>query len=333
MSDKYDGLFRKVDRQLFEMEKRSDAKISEHMSDNKQEMIDMAKRMDYRLDTYQDAVHNEQDIRLIAKDEATSLFDAFSSKHQFNVSSLRDTELHLQNLREEVDRNFKTASDENKKLRDLMEMEKSASRNRTPEVQPPTTVDQPFSQPPPHPDMARFCEQFDKKLFDLDVRILECEQYSRRESIIISGIPNHVKHHDLQNVTIDILKELGIFVKDTDISAIHRLGRVTQSNRYPVKVIVRFVNRKIVDLCHEKKSNLPKLKRTKRMDLRFFESLAPLNQEALRISKNLYDQGVIHNYYTRNGYVKIVENEHDDPVRMSHPSIIRSKFNVSNSVT
>lgn len=217
-----------------------------------------------------------------------------------------------------IDFSFNNLSDEVKRLENLI---KTSTQNSTPETQAPAnTMDD---------DVM---ENFYKKLYELDTRILECEQYSRRESVIISGIPNNVKHHDLENVTIEILKNIGIFVGTKDISAIHRLGKVSNNNKYPVRVIVRFVNRKIVDLCHERKSQLPELKRTMKMDIRFFESLAHLNLESVRLCNYLLENQQIHSFFLRNGFPKIVVKENDVPLRMVHPDLIRAKFNVPNSV-
>ena len=178
-------------------------------------------------------------------------------------------------------------------------------------------------------DTLRRFEHLEKELHKLDVRLLECEQYSRRESVIISGIPNHVQQGELEDVTLGIFKELGINIHHSDISAIHRLGGNT--TRYPTRVIVRFVNRKFADLCMNRKDQLPDLKRSLRMNLRFYESLASLNQEALRIANHLVDQGEIRKCFLRNGFVKIVTNE-NETVRVNHPEFLRENYTVPDEV-
>ena len=173
--------------------------------------------------------------------------------------------------------------------------------------------------------------QLSKQLYNLDTRILECEQYSRRESIIISGIPNCVHQNELEDVVLNILVELGINVISKDISAIHRLGK--PNSRYPTRVIVRFINRKIVDLCFSRKGQLSTLKNTLKMNLRFYESLASLNQEALKISEKLEKDGLINKFYLRNGFVKIVVNENDNPLRIDHPQVLREMFDIQASAS
>ena len=46
----------------------------------------------------------------------------------------------------------------------------------------------------------------------------------------------------------------------------------------------------------------------------------------MRIAKWMQENGIIHNYFIRNGYVKIIIDEDDDSIRIKHPDIIRRKF-------
>ena len=157
---------------------------------------------------------------------------------------------------------------------------------------------------------------------ELDVRVLECEQYSRRECLVISGVPAAIEGRDLQPTVIDILDKLGIEIAGKDISAIHRLGK-SKDSRYPARVIVKFVNRKILDICHERKDRLPNLQKELRMNIRFFDSLAQLNQESLRLCNWLKENGLIHDHFLRNGFCKIVVAENDTPIKVPHPALLR----------
>ena len=165
------------------------------------------------------------------------------------------------------------------------------------------------------------------KLFELDCRILECEQYPRRENIIISGIPSSVNHSRLKESVIDICSTLGLDLDENDISACHRLGKKRDS-RWPANVIVRFVNRGSVDFLMEKRDRLKDraIRNQLDMNLRFFENLAPKNGESLRIGKWLLEEELIESYFIRNGFLKIVVNEGDDPIRIRHPDELRKKF-------
>ena len=170
----------------------------------------------------------------------------------------------------------------------------------------------------------------EKAFLDFDIRLLECEQYSRRESVIFSGIPDHVHHNQLEPTVINIIDQMGLSIHPKDISAIHRLGK--PNGRYPARVIVKFVNRKIANFCFDNKNVLPSLKDQLKMNLRIFESLANLNQEALRICTWLKDNNLIDRHYLRNGYSKIVCSEGDNPVKVTHPSYLRAKFDIPDNI-
>ena len=49
------------------------------------------------------------------------------------------------------------------------------------------------------------------------------EQYSRRNNVELSGIPNSICDEDLENTVINICKESGIDVDARDIEGCHRL--------------------------------------------------------------------------------------------------------------
>ena len=68
------------------------------------------------------------------------------------------------------------------------------------------------------------------------------EQYGRRESIEISGIPDNIEQKNLEDEVIKVFKEAKVEVhgrelRSDDISACHRIGKRGAT-------IVRFVNRK-----------------------------------------------------------------------------------------
>ena len=176
--------------------------------------------------------------------------------------------------------------------------------------------------------MAKIIEA---RIMELDVRVLECEQYSRRECLVISGVPAAIKGHDLQPTVIDILDKLGIEIVGKDISAIHRLG-ISKDSRYPARVIVKFINRKILDICHERKDRLPNLQKELGMNIRFFDSLAQQNQESLRLCNWLKGNGLIHDHFLRNGFCKIIVAENDKPIKVPHPALLRDRFDIPKEV-
>ena len=112
----------------------------------------------------------------------------------------------------------------------------------------------------------------------MECRVIENNQYVRRESLIISGIPDRIIQNYLEETVIRILRSLGLEnISSYQISACHRL-RKKGNNRYPAQTIVRFTNRKIVNYCLTNKNNLINLKQHLKMNWRFFESLCDANE-------------------------------------------------------
>ena len=162
---------------------------------------------------------------------------------------------------------------------------------------------------------------------DLDVRVIECEQYPRRNNIVISGIPDEIHHEDLKSQVLDILDAVGLELNNYDISACHRLPK--GRSRWPAKTIVRFINREHVDFCLKNRDRLTQRGTRNKLgglNLRFYENLCNANNDVLRMAKWLLDKGHIHRYFIRNGFVKIVTCEGDDPEKVKHPQILRDRF-------
>ena len=128
-----------------------------------------------------------------------------------------------------------------------------------------------------------------------------------------------MNQRELQDTVLNIVNELGCSIGRRDISACHRLGRGRNA-----RVIVRFVNRQIVDFCLMNKKRLGELRGVLRMNLRFYESLCGKNEETLKQCKALQENGQIKSYFIRNGFVKVVVEEGDDPWKICHPQELRS---------
>ena len=278
-----------------------------------------------------------QKIDLLAVNVNTIQFNLHRLCESFRISiddkvaeSIDDKFSYLENKLEFCKINFnielEALREENTQLRSKLDsyiLEESERSDRIVEC---------FNTPPNVPncivDLQPLKEELESKLFDLDVRLIECEQYSRRESLVISGIPETFTQKQLQNKVIDILSCIGLVIIPDDISACHRLHKAPGS-AYPAKVIVRFCNRKVVNFCLEHKDDLQqKAFERLRLNLRFFESLCSKNEETLRISNWLSREKKIHSHFLRNGFVKILKSENDRPRKIKHPDILRQMFDV-----
>ena len=87
----------------------------------------------------------------------------------------------------------------------------------------------------------------DDDFYKMECRVIENNQYVRRESLIISGIPDKIDQRHLEETVIRILRSIGVqTISSYEISACHRLHK-KGNNRYPAQTIVRFTNRKRVN--------------------------------------------------------------------------------------
>ena len=155
------------------------------------------------------------------------------------------------------------------------------------------------------------------QIFKMDVRLIELEQYSRRESLVITGIPDTVSQRELEGVVINILKTIGVYIQSYDISACHRLFK--KKGDITAKTIIRFVNRKIVGISLLKQSLLFKCKHTMNLPyLGFLQHLCAANEGVLRECKKLCHYGFIQDYFTWNGFIKIVKNNNTRPIKINH---------------
>ena len=70
------------------------------------------------------------------------------------------------------------------------------------------------------------------------------EQYSRRNNVEISGIPNTIPDNDLENTVISICRDPGVEIDPKYIEGCPRIPLSGYSRGQDKRVIVKFVNRK-----------------------------------------------------------------------------------------
>ena len=151
------------------------------------------------------------------------------------------------------------------------------------------------------------------------------EQYHRRQNLIISGIPDYVSQESLEQKVLEILSSIGMPISSYEIVACHRLKKLKYSN-YPTQTIVRFTNRKVVEFCIQNRERVIDLKPILHMNLRFYEHLCEANETVIRWCRDLKNYDIIYDYFTRNGFVKVVVDKGDRPIKINHPDILCDKF-------
>lgn len=146
------------------------------------------------------------------------------------------------------------------------------------------------------------------------------EQYSRRDCLEFTGIPDNILDKDIEKNIIKILGQIDVKVHSDDIVAAHRISR---NNK---KVIVKFVNRKSCHLINKNKKKLNKKYQQSNnnastfkpellnfpADTKIFinDSLSKYNKILWNNCRNLRVNKLIHSFWFSNGSLRIqaVEN-------------------------
>ena len=157
------------------------------------------------------------------------------------------------------------------------------------------------------------------EMYDIDCRVIENSSYSRRENLIITGIPESIQQNKLEENVLSILNNIGLRITSYEIAACHRLAK--KHNRYPPPTIVRFTNRKAVDYCLKNRSILlePGCKKNINMNIRFYENLCAENEFILKECQKLKNENLIHGFIIRNGFVKLIKTEGSNSIKIRNP--------------
>ena len=156
------------------------------------------------------------------------------------------------------------------------------------------------------------------QFYDMDVRLIDTEQYGRRHNLIISGIPESVKQIHLEKTVLNIIATIGFSLSSYEVVGCHRLKKSSNS-KFPAKTIIRFTNRKVVEFCIKNRDRLLEAKDKLRMNLRFYENLCESNERVFNWCRELQKYDMIDEFYTRNGFIKIIINKGDRPIKIIHP--------------
>ena len=141
---------------------------------------------------------------------------------------------------------------------------------------------------------------------DLEIQNNNLDQYSRRNNVEISGIPQSVSDNQLEEKVVDILKAIDVNITTNEIEACHRLGKKKKN------AIVRVINRKH---CLQALQNKKKLKSIDKnaigipnANLFISENLTPASSKLAFNCRKLKRDGEVEKCYTINEIFHIVKN-------------------------
>ena len=155
-------------------------------------------------------------------------------------------------------------------------------------------------------------------------------QYGRRNSLILSGIPESIPVNQLENTVSSILSDIVVSIQSEEIEACHRFGK-THRKAKSKKTIIRFVNRKHCKKAMLNKKKISNINNNKfnfnaKRKLFINENLTPMNESIAFNCRKLKRSNIIHRYYTRARIVHIRQKESSRPFKMFHISNLYELF-------
>ena len=154
-----------------------------------------------------------------------------------------------------------------------------------------------------------------KKIVALERQCWSNEQYSRRECLEISGIPDNTEN--LEKTVLEVFSKIDVDIQPANIEACHWL----KSERGGKKAIVKFSKRKDVDRVRKAKRKL------KTTDLNSIGITNPVyvNDSLCKYYKYLWSKckkflngRYIHSFWISNGTIRIKLHESSTPKNISH---------------
>ena len=151
------------------------------------------------------------------------------------------------------------------------------------------------------------------------------EQYSRRECLEISGVPESVAVNDLEGKVLKLLEKIDVEVHPDHIEACHWI----KSNAGPKKVIIKMSRRKDADKIRKAKKKLKDLN----LSLIGINSAVHINDSLCRYYKNLWAKWkklwlnkFIHGFWTSNGSIRLKLTETDLVRVITHDADLEELF-------
>ena len=165
-----------------------------------------------------------------------------------------------------------------------------------------------------------------QEIVRLETDLIATNQYNRRENLVIEGIPGHIKGKNLEDACIDIVREMGFFALTRyEVIACHRLKKKDANS--PAPTIIRFFNRKIVEHCMK---NTHKIKNLScNWNLTFREDLCEANQDIFDKCAVLKEEGLIKNFYTHYGFIKLTKLNETQSIKIKHSVDLLKLFPVT----
>lgn len=148
-------------------------------------------------------------------------------------------------------------------------------------------------------NLVKLCSNLDNKVAKLEASNDSLEQYSRRNSVRISGIPQR-EQENTDKIVLDVARSMGVPLEITDIDRSHRVGSDKNRKR---DILVKFVSyRTRQSLLTERK----KLRNTEGMkDVFINEDLTTNRSKLLFDARRLVKAKVLKSAYSADGRILV----------------------------
>ena len=141
-------------------------------------------------------------------------------------------------------------------------------------------------------------------------------QYSRQECLEITGLPENTENGNLEDQTLQVLKEIGVNIDSKNVEVCHWIK--TQG---PKKVIIKFSEHKYTNKVSTKKKKLKRKNLTSlgiNKPIYINDSLCTYYKKLWAKCKKLCDNQVIHAFWISNGSIKLKVSETGNVHTVTH---------------
>ena len=153
-------------------------------------------------------------------------------------------------------------------------------------------------------------------MYDIEIKVNRNNQYSRRENLEITNLPENIPQSQLEPTIIKILRSMKINICSYDIVAVHRIGK---RNQYSRNTIIRFVNRKnVFKIFRRRRQFENEAKKLGYTNVGIIENLSPENKRIFNKCYRLKKMDQIKYVGTYNGFVNIQVKENDEFLLIDH---------------
>ena len=150
-------------------------------------------------------------------------------------------------------------------------------------------------------------------------------QYSRRECLEVTGIPQNIEHNQLEGKLIQVLSKVGCNIISDNVEACHRIS--SKIDRVIIKSSRRKDYQQVLSVKKDLKNlNMDDVGLPENTRLFVNQSLCSYYRVLWSKSKKLLSMGKINNFHISKGTIKIKIQEGNTPLSITHNADFEKYF-------